>query len=73
MTTMPLQYPIRLWPALFLVSGFVIPVWHAWLADFRPGTSHWDQLWENLPLFCGLLVFVLPAEIPDHLDGTRVA
>lgn len=49
----------RLLPGLVFVSVFLVPVWLAWLADLRPGSSHWDLLWESLPLFCGLFLFVL--------------
>lgn len=58
-TVTPPRSPLGLWPALFLVTCFVIPVWLAMRTDVHPGTSHWDHLWENLPLLGGLLLFVL--------------
>jgi len=49
----------RLLPALVFLNVFLIPLWLAWQADARPGTVYWDLLWGNLPLFCGLFLFVL--------------
>jgi hypothetical protein len=45
--------------ALVFVNFFLIPVSLAWLRDLWPGSSHWDQLWGNLPLFSEFLLFVL--------------
>lgn len=49
----------RLLPALFFLNVFLIPLWLAWQADARPGTAYWDLLRGNLPVFCGLFLFVL--------------
>ncbi len=49
----------RLVPALVFLNVFLIPLWLAWQADARPGTAYWDLLRGNLPVFCGLFLFVL--------------
>jgi hypothetical protein len=56
---MRLECRRRLWPALVFLNVFPIPLWLAWQADARPGTVYWDLLWGNLPIFCGLFLFVL--------------
>lgn len=49
----------RLLPALVFLNVFLIPLWLAWQADAPPGTAYWDLLRGNLPVFCGLFLFVL--------------
>lgn len=56
---MRLECRSRLLPALAFLNVFLIPLWLAWQADARPGMGHWDLLWGNLPVFCGLFLFVL--------------
>lgn len=64
---------IRLVTALVLVDLF-LPVWLAWLTESRPESDLRDQFRENLPLFCGMLLFVLiptpalksPGTLPEH-------
>jgi hypothetical protein len=46
-------------PTLAFLNFFLIPLWLAWEADARPGTAFWDLLRGNLPVFCGLFLFVL--------------
>lgn len=49
----------RLWPALVFLILFLIPLWLAWQTEARPGTAYGDLLRGNLPVFCGLFLFVL--------------
>jgi hypothetical protein len=49
----------RLLPALVFFNVFLIPLWLAWQADARPGTAYLDLFRGNLPVFCGLFLFVL--------------
>lgn len=56
---MRLECRRRLWPALVFLIVFLIPLWLAWQTDARPETAYWDLLRGNLPIFCGLFLFVL--------------
>jgi len=49
---------IRLVPSLVVFNLF-FPVWLAWLTESRPGGDLLDQLQENLPFSCVLLLFVI--------------
>ncbi|CCQ44457.1 hypothetical protein ARTSIC4J27_383 [Pseudarthrobacter siccitolerans] len=56
---MRLESRRRLLPALVFLIVFLIPLGPAWQADARPGTAYWDLLRGNLPVSCGLFLFVL--------------
>lgn len=58
-TGLRLECRRRLLPAFVFLNVFLIPLWLAWQADARPGTAYWDLLRGNLPVFCGLFLFVL--------------
>ncbi|MDQ0691014.1 hypothetical protein [Arthrobacter sp. W4I7] len=57
--SMRLEYRTRLLSALAFGHVVLIPVSLAWLTDLGPESSQADQLWGNLPVLCGLLLFVL--------------